>query len=53
MNIPDKSAQGYITEFVKAGVLDKLGQDQYLNRNLQPPNPETPGSQDIQEVQEG
>jgi Protein of unknown function (DUF3987)/VirE N-terminal domain len=53
MNIPDKSAQGYITEFVKAGVLDKPGQDQYLNRNVQPPNPETPGSQDVQEVQEG
>lgn len=53
MNIPDKSAQGYITEFVKAGVLDKPGQDQYLNLNVQPANPETPNSQDIQEVQEG
>jgi len=53
MNIPDKSAQGYITEFVKAGVLDKPGQDQYINQNVQPPNPENPTSQDSQEVQEG
>ena len=53
MNIPDKSAQGYITDFVKAGVLDKPGQDQYINHNTQPPNPEKPGSQDVQEVQEG
>jgi predicted transcriptional regulator len=53
MNIPDKSAQGYITDFVKAGVLDKPGQDQYINHNTQPPNPDSPDSQDVQEVQEG
>ena len=49
MNIPDKSAQGYITEFVKAGVLDKPGQDQYLNRNVQPPNPEYPENRGFQD----
>ena len=31
LGIPDKTAQGYITDFVKAGLLDKDGQDQYIN----------------------
>ena len=31
LGIPDKTAQGYITEFVKAGLLNKHGQDQYIN----------------------
>lgn len=53
LNIPDKSAQGYITDFVKAGVLEKEGQDLYINPNAKPSNPETPNSQDSQEVQEG
>ena len=53
LNIPDKTAQGYITDFVKAGILDKDGQDLYINQNAKPSNPETLGSQDAQEVQEG
>ena len=53
LSIPDKSAQGYITDFVKAGILDKDGQDMYINPNAKPPNPENPTSQDSKEVQEG
>lgn len=53
LNIPDKTAQGYITDFVKAGVLDKEGQDLYINPNAPSPNPENPNIQDSQEVQEG
>ncbi|MBS0645932.1 MAG: DUF3987 domain-containing protein [Verrucomicrobia bacterium] len=52
LNIPDKTAQGYITDFVKAGILDKEGQDLYINPNAQPPNPQNTNSQDAQEVQE-
>lgn len=53
LSIPDKSAQGYITDFVKAGVLEKEGQDLYINPNAKPSNPETPDVQDSKEVQEG
>jgi hypothetical protein len=52
LNIPDKTAQGYITDFVKASILDKEGQDLYINPNAQSPNPQNTNSQDAQEVQE-
>lgn len=52
LNIPDKTAQGYITDFVKAGILDKEGQDLYINPNAKPPSPQNTNSQDAQEVQE-
>lgn len=39
LKIPDKTAQGYITEFVKADLLQRDGKDQYINPAKQTSNP--------------
>lgn len=39
LGIPDKTAQAYISRFVKAGILISPGHDQYINPSA--PNPET------------
>ena len=35
MNIPDKTAEGYITEFGKSGLIHREKQDHYINLNSQ------------------
>ena len=45
MNIPDKTAEGYITEFGKSGLIHREKQDHYINLNIQE-NKEVKDSQD-------
>ena len=45
MNIPDKTAEGYITEFVKSGLIHREKKDYYMNLHEQE-------SQDSQEVKD-
>lgn len=45
MNIPDKTAEGYITEFGKSGLIHREKQDHYININYQE-NKEVKDSQD-------
>lgn len=45
MNIPDKTAEGYITEFGKSGLVHREKQDHYININYQ----ETQDSKEIKE----
>ncbi|MEQ6168636.1 DUF3987 domain-containing protein [Ekhidna sp. MALMAid0563] len=45
MNIPDKTAEGYITEFGKSGLIHREKQDHYININYQ----ETQDSQEIRD----
>ena len=33
MSIPDKTAEGYITDFCKRGLIHRAKQDHYLNPN--------------------
>jgi hypothetical protein len=49
LNIPDKTAEGYITEFCKKGLLHREKQDHYINPNAKPPHPE---NQEVQETKE-
>jgi hypothetical protein len=35
LSIPDKTAEGYITEFVKKGLIHRESQDQYINSTLE------------------
>lgn len=45
MNIPDKTAEGYITEFGKSGLIHREKQDHYINLNSQ----ETQDSQEVKD----
>jgi len=35
MNIPAKTAEGYITNFVKSGLIHREAHDQYINTSLE------------------
>jgi hypothetical protein len=35
LSIPDKTAEGYITEFVKKGLIHLESQDQYINLTVE------------------
>lgn len=45
MSIPDKTAEGYITEFGKSGLIHREKQDHYINLTIQE-------SQDIKETKD-
>jgi hypothetical protein len=49
LNIPDKTAEGYITEFCKKGLLHREKQDHYINPNAKPLHP---ANQEVQETKE-
>lgn len=50
LSIPDKTAEGYVTEFCKKGLIHREKQDHYLNPNAQPPSPQPSKVQDFKEV---
>ena len=46
LNIPDKTSEGYITEFYKKGLIHREKHDYYINLTFE-------GTQDSQEIKEG
>lgn len=50
LSIPDKTAEGYITDFCKKGLLHREKQDHYLNPNAKTSNSTNAGTQDAKEV---
>ena len=51
-SIPDKTAEGYITEFYKKGLLHREKQDLYVNPNAKPGNMPNKEIQDSKEVKD-
>ena len=51
-SIPDKTAEGYITEFYKKGLLHREKQDLYINPNAKPGNTPNKEIQDSKEVKD-